>query len=341
MGGGIMKLVSLTVTKLYGCFNYDVKFNSDVTFIYGKNGCGKTTVLNIIGDIITGQLFKLFTYDFDKIELCYAKSENLKQIRKITITHTDNHLEIKFNGKIEKLRNLDEYSKNIRTREIERNEMYHLYFKRYDFLYKIKQTFNYVYLPLNRTNVSSEDYCFPLKMRKLDYYDLEKYGSFFYDEAMVHLEEIVSRHYAKINAEIVTYNDEFRNQILKSFIKVHEAYSSEAFAKDIFSLSVMNLQETKKDYIKILKELSLINEQEEEECNKFFDDFIEEWPEIIRKKGKDPLNLVTYFQEFSRIKNVVQMAEEMKKKKAAVRKPILVQKGVCILKLNIRAIKLL
>lgn len=34
------------------------------------------------------------------------------------------------------------------------------------------------------------------------------------------------------------------------------------------------------------------------------------------------MNLVTYFQEFSRIKNVVQMAEEMEKKKAAVRKPI-------------------
>lgn len=42
-----MKLIGLNVTRLYGCFDYSVTFNADVTFIYGMNGCGKTTILNI------------------------------------------------------------------------------------------------------------------------------------------------------------------------------------------------------------------------------------------------------------------------------------------------------
>lgn len=33
-----MKLQRLIVSKLYGAYNYDVRFNSDITFLYGTNG---------------------------------------------------------------------------------------------------------------------------------------------------------------------------------------------------------------------------------------------------------------------------------------------------------------
>lgn len=80
-----VKLISITVKGLYGCYNYSVDFNQDITFIYGLNGCGKTTILNITEAIITGQLFKLFNYQFGNIELKYAKSSNIKDIRSIII----------------------------------------------------------------------------------------------------------------------------------------------------------------------------------------------------------------------------------------------------------------
>ena len=68
--GICMKVLRLQVEKLYGHYNYDnIVFNSDVTFIYGLNGCGKTTILNITEAIITGQIYKLFNYDFHKIIL--------------------------------------------------------------------------------------------------------------------------------------------------------------------------------------------------------------------------------------------------------------------------------
>ena len=52
----IVILSKLTVKKLYGNYDYDVKFNADVTLLYGTNGCGKTTILNIITSIITGSI---------------------------------------------------------------------------------------------------------------------------------------------------------------------------------------------------------------------------------------------------------------------------------------------
>ena len=76
-----MKLLELQVERLYGHYNYDkVIFNSDVTFIYGLNGCGKTTILNITEAIITGQIYKLFSYNFCEIKLQYASNDGFENI---------------------------------------------------------------------------------------------------------------------------------------------------------------------------------------------------------------------------------------------------------------------
>lgn len=85
MGGMIVKLVDLLIEGLYGCYNYNVKFNTDVTFLYGMNGCGKTTVLNITEAIITGQLFKLFNYKFKQIVLYYGKSASIENVKALKL----------------------------------------------------------------------------------------------------------------------------------------------------------------------------------------------------------------------------------------------------------------
>lgn len=78
----IVILSNLKVSKLYGKYDYDVNFNEDITLIYGTNGCGKTTILNIITAIITGSIYKLFSYKFDEIILSYY-DENGKRKKKM------------------------------------------------------------------------------------------------------------------------------------------------------------------------------------------------------------------------------------------------------------------
>ncbi|MZP31450.1 AAA family ATPase, partial [Heliobacterium undosum] len=66
---------------LYGKY-FELSFHKDVTFLYGMNGCGKTTILNILHHIISGNLLNLRKYDFRYLELiCADDKENHKSIK--------------------------------------------------------------------------------------------------------------------------------------------------------------------------------------------------------------------------------------------------------------------
>ena len=152
MGGIPVKLLGLSVENLYGSYNYEVSFNHDVTFIYGMNGCGKTTILNITEAIITGQLFKLFSYSFKRIELRYSK-KNSGEIQSISITSIKNQLNVTF-GEMQYYLDQIDWQERRRVPERERIEAIKRYFRKYPFLEEIANIFNYVYLPLNRTHTT-------------------------------------------------------------------------------------------------------------------------------------------------------------------------------------------
>ena len=76
MGNDKLKIKEFIIEKLHGYIDYDIKFNDDVTFLYGENGCGKTTVLNIITSIITGKIYELSKYQFGFISLSYSSQRS-------------------------------------------------------------------------------------------------------------------------------------------------------------------------------------------------------------------------------------------------------------------------
>ena len=140
-----MKLKTLSISKLYGAYDYEVDFNSDITFLYGTNGCGKTTILNITEAIITGMLFKLFEYDFNNITLEYYKTKAEEDIKRIDITKNRTKiLSVLYEDQEYKLEQI-RFDSDDNIVEITQK-----YFKKYSFLQKIHHSFNYVYLPLNR-----------------------------------------------------------------------------------------------------------------------------------------------------------------------------------------------
>lgn len=47
-----MIIKRLEIKNLHGIYNYNVSFNDDLTFIFGENGCGKTTILDIVSSIV-------------------------------------------------------------------------------------------------------------------------------------------------------------------------------------------------------------------------------------------------------------------------------------------------
>ncbi|OOQ93981.1 hypothetical protein BW898_17215 [Bacillus cereus] len=324
-----MKLVSLYVRNLYGYFDYDIDFNSDVTFIYGANGCGKTTILNITEAIITGQLYKLFYYDFRKIELLYASSTKNQENKTIRIIRSRNNLKISFNNKDYEIVK-GSVHEGVRKNPQASREVFRYYFDHYDFLKMIKQTFNYVYLPLNRSSVLYEyeddsNYYMMRRLHSISSDDDDNNDFDNRDIAMMKIESLISFKFSRINSTITKFSDEFRNEILKSLLEVNRQYSFENLVHDILKQrnTVSELQKTKTAYIKILKELGLINKSEEEKYNNFFAEFIHEFSNFQTNESNGlPIDLVTKFQEISKIKNLVTIAEKMELRKSLARRPI-------------------
>jgi predicted ATP-binding protein involved in virulence len=85
-----MRIKSLKIEKLFGCFDYDIDFKDDnITIITGPNGYGKTKCLNIIDAIFNKKFAFFINLDFEKISLALNNEETL-HINKGTGKDTNN-----------------------------------------------------------------------------------------------------------------------------------------------------------------------------------------------------------------------------------------------------------
>ena len=73
-----MKIEKLEIKNLHKLYNYYVEFNPDLTFLYGTNGCGKTTILNIIEAIVSGRLIGYGIFNQDNLSLWWQASCNCR-----------------------------------------------------------------------------------------------------------------------------------------------------------------------------------------------------------------------------------------------------------------------
>lgn len=327
-----MKLIGLTINKLYGYYNYNVDFNNDVTFIYGKNGCGKTTILNITEAIITGQLYKLFGYEFESISLKYTKTASKDTLGSIGIESKRDTLFVQFNDRNYDVKRIAVHE-DMHSSESKRIEPNRAYFNKYTFLTEIKRTFNYVYLPLNRSCVlynDDDDYDF-------DYFISHKYSRNRIafkpdsnvewgtrDAAMVQVETLIKYTHSRMASEIVQINDIFRNNILKSLLQVNKTYTG-SLRKDIEQplKIISNLKKTKDAYINLLKGLDIITKPEEVNYNEFFDCLINEFVSFKQKQHDGiPADLFVKYQELTKIKKLLTIAEKMESEKSKIRSPL-------------------
>ena len=315
-----MKLKRLSIQKLYGCYDYNVIFNPDVTLLYGLNGCGKTTILNIINLIITGQIYELLKYNFDKISLCYFDI-NTNEEYSIIVSHSERDaLKVFFQNDestIKKINRHDFFSDSVGI-----GYEYKDYFKKYKILNSINNLFNQIYLPVNRfANPFVEQSILDQRRGIFSNYLDKNFGLEKYSDILNQVSQLVKNRFSQINSNIAKYNDEFRDNILKFLLEFHESDITKG-VKDIFSnqINIMEIVATQEAYIKILKELKIITGREETRYNNFFDEFIKSVKDV--KNNAVHVKLLFTYYEILKMKQLADIAEKNELKKTIERKPI-------------------
>lgn len=84
INGGFMKIKRIKVEKLFGSRNFELNLNNGHGFFFGENGAGKTTFLNVVYAMLTGQndlipenlIYEKFIIEFENGEIL----ESSKQI---------------------------------------------------------------------------------------------------------------------------------------------------------------------------------------------------------------------------------------------------------------------
>lgn len=312
-----MVLSNLIVKNLYGKYDYDVKFNTDITLLYGTNGCGKTTVLNIITSIITGSIYKLFSYRFDEIILNYFDEKDKRKKKKIVLVmqHGLEEIELKFNKEVIRIEHMqipEEHRRRVDSFD-------EIYFERYPMLREVRKEFNYVYLALNRAAMLSnlDDYYY--MQRRRIYLEEDILEPENVDKEIRYVENLISLKYMNASAQVNRINNEFRNSILKSALDVNIQTSLDDFlaSTNIYTLRKQDTKKVKDSYMKILSELQLVSNEEKKQYAVFF----EQYSKLLQGLGnkidtKELFYLFTSLNEMNKIQKIVGIAAEAEKQKA-------------------------
>ena len=323
MESRVMKITKLTIKNLHGHNNYDVDFNSDITFLYGDNGCGKTTILNIVTFIITGSVYKLYDYKFDEITLTYQPTDSKIHQRIVVSINEDNEMLITFASNTAKLEPRIEY---ISRASDEREDLNRLYFSEYPILEEIKNTFNYVYLPLNRNSSLSLEHPYAIRSRKMAQlrynHTRGRYSDSRADPTLYEVEALVASAFNKSTLTLNRINEEFSDSILKAFLDVEDIISTDKIVQYMLSLNVTKIKQMQAEYIKVLKTLDKWDDTSKSKVNSFFDSLQRDIN--ANKNNKNNVNIEFFFKlsEVSKITNIIDKAEAAENAKKEARRPI-------------------
>lgn len=333
MGATNMIIKRLEIKHLYGIYNYNVKFNDDLTFIYGENGCGKTTILDIVSSIITGRLYNLFIYKFDEIILSYREAKN-RNLKKIKIKAQDGEYELSLNATknspketetIKDIRRLGE----MYLREDDDYSFERRFMNMYKFPRILKETFNYIYLPLSRNSQDGIDIIDSVYFkRRLRYSEKDVVNKNYLNDSLRYVEEIIRSSCMKITSSENFINSKFRSNIFTSSLKVRNEYNLQRLLNsDNDNNTLSNIDQSQKEYIKTLRSIGEWNDDTSKRVETFFNKYRAAFKRVQQegdngRPGFITVDFLLMNMEFNRIKEIASQAQEIEREKKEIRAPI-------------------
>lgn len=81
-----MELIKIDIKQLFGLFDYLIPLNAKerITILHGPNGVGKTTILRMLHDVLSGRFLRLQSVPFKSLTLFFSDRRRLEIIQKPT-----------------------------------------------------------------------------------------------------------------------------------------------------------------------------------------------------------------------------------------------------------------
>ncbi len=306
-----MYIKSIKIFDIYNekgkCLQAD--FFNDLTILIGKNGSGKTTVLNILSCIISGNIVFLKDYKFSKVEILYdgKKDNDTLLINKYVNLEKEIIINIKFDGE-----DIDIPISSVRYGSVELNEYVNYIANKYEILKKIKDTFNQFYLPMNRYT----DYSMGMvKYQFARYYDDDdrKKNPFsnYLNDAMLSIIKLLKNYISRMNIMIDNKNKEFRKDIINVLSDLTIDFPS---AKDVkHVLGTADYQRNQEEFINALKNNGIDDKDKEKSVNNFFNILKMRDSEEYDKNSDTFINYVWQLTQYTKIIKVSNISFEFDK----------------------------
>ena len=314
----------MTIKKLHKVYNYDLKFNKDITILYGENGSGKTTILSILETVLTARIWELFDINFEQIILQGQDDRDNKDYSISILRDIDKEnglyleLEISESGhkKSDRI-----YQNTISSLKISSNTS--IEFREivsvYPIIEDIKMVFNELYLPINRVPWSMRED----RILQGDYRRNISLDDQNIDNSLKHAMNLIERENRIIESRKNRYNQEFKNQILSSSLGINiDNLSAILTSEEIIDTD--KIRELKKKYFKMLDNLD-VPDKNKDKIEEFLNNYERKLPDVLdyissgNKNANDSgfVDLMTFFFEASeivRMTKILPIAENLEKR---------------------------
>ena len=322
-----MIIKRLVIKQLHGIYDYDVKFNDDLTFIFGENGCGKTTILDIVSSIVTGKIYNLGVYNFRSIVLYYQERKKTR-LNRIQIESIEEGYEVSLNEtEMQERIDVSHKSGDMFSGDDDEYSYYRRFMNIYDFPRFLRETFNYIYLPLSRNSQDGFEIANPILFRRrkaMMYSEHDLVNKNYLNESLRYVEEIIRSGFMRISSAENTINAKFRSNIFTSSLKVTSEYSFNKLLKSVKDEKTLaSIERNRKEYIKTLQSIGEWNDDSERRVEAFFKRYRDAF-EAAQQDNSHGIGIDFLFMnvEFNRIQEIAAQAQKMEREKEALKAPI-------------------